>query len=480
MWSDSIDASMQLERSCCSQHDAFTHTTVQNFYQTNAPFSRRAFSLFHKIPNRSQHRVPFSPSFTLTIRYPPIPAEANMNALKAGTQCHASSTNTLAGSALNHTFSSLPPRSSRKTSITPRAVAAPTTNQGPIVMNGQILHSLTPARLEIIQSMDTFAAEHVVPLLKPVDKCWQPQDYLPDPESPDFLDAVHDLRERAKNIPDDYFVVLVGDMITEEALPTYMAMLNTLDGVRDETGASPTPWGQWTRAWVAEENRHGDLMNKYCYLTGRVNMKAVEVTIQNLIGSGMDPKTENNPYLGFVYTSFQERATKISHGNTARHAADYGDAILGQICGAIAADESRHEIAYTRIVDELFVRDPHGAMLAFADMMRKQIVMPAHLMDDMEHGTRNNGRNLFADFSDVAESLGVYNANDYCDIMEHLIQRWEVPSIKVSGEAAEAQEYLCKLPERIRKLAERASARKAKAKKEPVAFSWIFNQELEI
>ena len=30
-----------------------------------------------------------------------------------------------------------------------------------------------------------------------------------------------------------------------------------------------------------------------------------QVTIQNLIGSGMAPKTENNPYLGFVYTSFQ-------------------------------------------------------------------------------------------------------------------------------------------------------------------------------
>ena len=43
---------------------------------------------------------------------------------------------------------------------------------------------------------------------------------------------------------------------------------------------------------------------------GAVNMRAIEVTIQNLIGSGMDPKTENNPYLGFIYTSFQERATK--------------------------------------------------------------------------------------------------------------------------------------------------------------------------
>lgn len=60
-----------------------------------------------------------------------------------------------------------------------------------------------------------------------------------------------------------------GDMITEEALPTYMAMLNTLDGVRDETGAAPTPWGRWTREWTAEENRHGDVMNKYMYLTGR-------------------------------------------------------------------------------------------------------------------------------------------------------------------------------------------------------------------
>lgn len=55
---------------------------------------------------------------------------------------------------------------------------------------------------------------------------------------------VRELRKRTDCLPDDYFVVLVGDMITEEALPTYMAMLNTLDGARDETGASPTPWGR--------------------------------------------------------------------------------------------------------------------------------------------------------------------------------------------------------------------------------------------
>lgn len=68
---------------------------------------------------------------------------------------------------------------------------------------------------------------------------------------------VAELRKRTNGLPDDYLVTLVGDMITEEGLPTYMTMLNTLDGVRDETGASSSPWAQWTRKWTAEENRHG-------------------------------------------------------------------------------------------------------------------------------------------------------------------------------------------------------------------------------
>ena len=36
--------------------------------------------------------------------------------------------------------------------------------------------------------------------------------------------------------------------------------------------------------------------------------------------------------------------------------------------------------------------DPNGGKLAFADMMKKKIVMPAHLMDDGEHAAKNDGR----------------------------------------------------------------------------------------
>eukprot|EP00967_Tisochrysis_lutea_P016987 scaffold19196_cov19-Tisochrysis_lutea.AAC.1 len=39
--------------------------------------------------------------------------------------------------------------------------------------------------------------------------------------------------------------------------------------------------------------------------SGIVDMHSIESTIQRLIGSGLDPKLENNPYLCFVYTSFQ-------------------------------------------------------------------------------------------------------------------------------------------------------------------------------
>ncbi|PNW70003.1 hypothetical protein CHLRE_17g701700v5 [Chlamydomonas reinhardtii] len=353
--------------------------------------------------------------------------------------------------------------------------------QGPIIMNGQVLHSITAERLDVVRSLeDGYLQSQVVPLLKPVEKCWQPADFLPPSEDPDFLDKVRELRKRAANLPDDYLVVFTGDMITEEALPTYMTMLNTLDGVRDETGASQTPWAKWTREWTAEENRHGDVMNRYMYLTGRVNMKAVEVTVQNLIGSGMDPKTENNPYLGFCYTSFQERATKVSHGNTARHALEHGDDVLAKICGSIASDEGRHEIAYCKIMDGLFERDPSGAMIAFGDMMKKQIVMPAHLMNDNVHHA-NTGRNLFADFSAVAENTGTYTAMDYADIMEHLVGRWNVKNLTgLNGDAAAMQEYVIKLPDRIRKLAEKATARRKKGKVVHAPFSWVFNREVAL
>ncbi|KAL0444010.1 UNVERIFIED_CONTAM: Stearoyl-[acyl-carrier-protein] 9-desaturase 6, chloroplastic [Sesamum latifolium] len=342
----------------------------------------------------------------------------------------------------------------------------------------RITHPMPPEKLEVFKSLESWASNYVLPLLKPVNKCWQPNEFLPDPTQPtdDFMDEVRALRGRTKGLPDEYFVVLVGDMITEDALTTtYHATINACDPIRDESGSSANPWSTWLRSWTAEENRHGDLLKTYLYLSGRVDMPMIEKTIHNLIGAGMDVGWDNNPYLTFVYTSFQERATFISHGNTARLAKEGGDPVLARICGTIAADEKRHEHAYVRIIEKLLEVDPNETMLAISTMMRKRVIMPGHLMYD------GQDPDLFQHFASVAERIGVYTAIDYVEILEFLIGHWNLEKLEgLKGDGRHAQEHVCDLPARMRKLQEQAVERVGKMEVKDQNFSWISNRKVII
>jgi len=96
-------------------------------------------------------------------------------------------------------------------------------------------------------------------LLLPVEKAWQPTDFLPDLSAADWRDQLERFRAPAEQLSDDVLVVLVGNMVTEEALPNYSVSLNII--AQDHSGTSDEPWAQWLRGWTAEENRHGDLLN---------------------------------------------------------------------------------------------------------------------------------------------------------------------------------------------------------------------------
>ena len=100
-----------------------------------------------------------------------------------------------------------------------------------------------------------------------------------------------------------------------------------------------------------------------------------------------------------IYTSFQERAAFISHGNTAKLAMQHGEVKLAQVCGIIASDEKRHETAYTKIAKKLFELDPNEMVTAFANMMKRKISMPAHLMYD------GHDHNLFDHFAIVTSRI---------------------------------------------------------------------------
>lgn len=52
-------------------------------------------------------------------------------------------------------------------------------------------------KIEIFKSMEKWAEQNLLAHLKPVEKCWQPQDPLPDPASDGFEEQVKEPRERA-------------------------------------------------------------------------------------------------------------------------------------------------------------------------------------------------------------------------------------------------------------------------------------------
>ena len=309
--------------------------------------------------------------------------------------------------------------------------------------------SIQNIRLEVMHLLENKIDSFMDEFLIPVEKIWQPTDLLPDSNQENFLEEVKELREISKDLPYDFWVTLVGDTITEEALPTYESWLMDVEGVDN---VERNGWSKWVRHWTGEENRHGDALNKYLYLSGRVNMREIEQTTQHLINDGFDIGTGRDPYKNFVYTSFQELATFVSHNRVALIAKKYGEKKLFKMCNLIAGDEMRHHLAYSEFVNQIFKVDPSEMMLAFQYMMKQKITMPAVFL-------RESGEKIgsaFEAFSDSAQRIGVYTAADYVEILEKLNVKWDIANMNgLTAEAEKARDYLMKLPERMKKISER-------------------------
>lgn len=308
-------------------------------------------------------------------------------------------------------------------------------------------------RLEVMDTIGKSMDDLLAKYLKPIESNWQPADLLPDARNPEFIAEINEIQELAKEMDYDLLTVLIGDTITEEALPTYETWLMDIEGINQQYNENnPNGWSKWIRGWTAEENRHGDLLNKYLFLCGRVDMREMEVTTQHLINDGFDIGTGRNPYKNFVYTSFQELATNISHRRVASLVKKTGNTLLAKINGIIAADEARHASAYSDFVKRIFELDPSQMMTSFEDMMRRKIVMPAHFM-------RQSGDKvgeLWSHFSDAAQRTKVYTAQDYINILSSLIKDWDIEKITDLNEAGEkARDYIMALPNRLQNITNR-------------------------
>ncbi|APS38037.1 MULTISPECIES: acyl-ACP desaturase [Salegentibacter] len=314
--------------------------------------------------------------------------------------------------------------------------------------------ALDNIRLEVMNTVEKEVDGFIEKYLIPVEEIWQPTDLLPNLQGEDYMNELTQIREEAKELEYDFWVVLVADMVTEEALPTYESWLMDMEGVKQhgKSRGEENAWSKWVRHWTGEENRHGDTLNKYLYLSGRVNMREIEKTTQHLINDGFDIGTGRDPYKNFVYTSFQELATNISHKRVGQLAKKKGNKMLGKMCNIIAGDEMRHYMAYREFVKTIFEHDPSQMMLAFHDMMKRKIVMPAQFLRESGQGIAE----AFENFSNAAQRLGVYTTYDYIEILEKLNGYWEIDKMRsLTDEAEKARDYLMRLPDRMRRIADR-------------------------
>lgn len=347
-----------------------------------------------------------------------------------------------------------------------------------------------PGRRESLSLLETRIpgmAEQTRTQMRGIAKVWQPSDFLPQFDDQEkAFEEIRALQRRARTLPPELLVVLAGDTVTEEGLPHFASRLFTIQGLPSgadrDVYTHPGNLQKWFNSWTAEEHRHGVLLNSYLRMSGRIDMGAYERTVQLFLEDGFDVKTGTDPYKGFVYTSFQERATQRSHANVARLAKAAGDPHLARICGQIAADEGYHGKAYSAFVRTFFESDPNGMMVALNDMMQAGIVMPAHNMREVDpSGAVLQPGKTYEYFSNVAQQIGVYTTKDYADISAEILEDWGVgkrgtdgwevlPFAGLNDQGLEAQAKILKRQRVVDRMSER---RGKKTEVQPYDTSWL-------
>jgi len=273
---------------------------------------------------------------------------------------------------------------------------------------------------EVVQSEEFLSlVEQVCVQTKILDisNSWQPSDLLPRLNHLDDEEKRKSIRKQALALPKNYVIIFTGDLVTEDAISTYQTAVNKPVGIYDRTGADEHPWAIFTRAWAAEENRHGYTMKLLLELSNLVNMGKVHETIQYEIARGFNAKTGQSPYRLFFFTRGQEEFTGISHETTGEQAEKHGNHYFTKVCRKIAKDERRHQGAYHKFLKKAYDMDPEGVMLSMADGLEERIDMPAQNMFD------GIDPQLFQHYAIVAELEKVLTMQDYHDVFKRLANK---------------------------------------------------------
>lgn len=343
---------------------------------------------------------------------------------------------------------------------------------------GEDLNTRFAQQNEVLASLEPFVKANVDRWFKPTDEKWQPSKYLPDFSKPATLaEEITGLQKRASGLSNALMVVLVGNGITEEGLPLFLARIVSTEATTDQTGTDNTGYAILGRRWTGEEDRHRRFFGLYLPLTGRINTSAYERTVQNYLRNGFNPQIID-PIDTIGYPRNQELGTEIPHSRSSDIARAEGDEVLADGLKAIAKEEGGHGAMYTQILAKVFYVAPELAIISYRDRAFQGLDMPGTKMDDtgdLSPEKRESG--IFSRYAAVALRLGIYTPRDFVRIIMSGIKKFNIANLSLTGNAAKAQEELCSkfTIEYGERLNETFLKRTSKLYPNP-SFSWIYDQ----
>ncbi len=266
-------------------------------------------------------------------------------------------------------------------------------------------------------------------------KHWYYHDLVPWERAESFRDKPWDPSQCT--LSEDARASLALNLLTEDNLPWYHRGLAT-ELPRDSM------WDRWLGIWTAEEGQHSVAIRTYLLASRNSDPEALENDRMDTMKSGWHGDF-SSPIELLAYTSAQELATRVAH----RNAGDIADdkAAL-DLMRKVATDENHHFVFYRGVLAAL-LRENASAVLqgiydSFVDFRMPGSSIPGFLRRSV-----------------AIARAGVYNLRIHHDrVLWPLLDYWKIGSLSgLTGEAAEFQEKIMALPDRVMRSAERFEAR---------------------
>ncbi len=281
-------------------------------------------------------------------------------------------------------------------------------------------------------------------------KQWYPHEMAPWSKGRDFEEGWTWSAEGspvAKGVRSAIYV----NLLTEDNLPYYTLALSRSFGASEKDG----PWGEWSRRWTAEEDRHSTVIRDWVVISRIIDPAHLERNRMAQVSKGWFPEFANSPWDGIVYVTLQELATRVAHRNTGEHLAvdPDGKAIMSRV----AADENLHYLFYRDLATAALELNQDELVQAMGRMVTN-FEMP---------GTGLPGFTMHAYAIALAEifDFGIFYENVLVPVVT---RHWKLETLEgLSPEAEKARELVFQHMESVREAGERFADLRASAAAKP-------------